>query len=142
MTEQEFWKKLAKYLESEDENYVRCVGERVLEMLSARLTYDEAEDLKSQLPMGLKMIWERREKEMNKWDSNEIISHVQQECKLTDRFEAENAVLSVFAALQEGISAGEASDVESQLPKHVKFLWEAAKQKREVKQAAGRRMMT
>jgi len=74
MTEQEFWKKLAEYLESEDTNYVRCIGEGVLEMLSARLTYDEAEDLKSQLPMGLKMIWERREKEMNKWDSNEIIS--------------------------------------------------------------------
>jgi uncharacterized protein (DUF2267 family) len=126
MTDQEFWKKLRDYLEIEDMGRVKALGEKVLEMLSARLTYQEAEDLKAQLPAGLKTIWERREREMYKLNREEFVSRIRDECGLGSDAEAEDTIRAVFAVLQEGISPGEARDVEAQLPKDMKTLWESA----------------
>ena len=126
MTEFEFWKRLQDYLAIEDMARVQALGEKVLEMLSARLTFQEAEDLKAQLPAGLKVIWERREQEMQKWNRDEFVSIVRDECALESEYEAERVVRGVFGVLQDSISPGEAKDVEAQLPKGLKTLWESA----------------
>lgn len=126
MTEIEFWKRLQEYLAIEDMDRVRALGEKVLEMLSARLTFEEAEDLKAQLPAGLKTIWERHEREMHKWNRAQFVSKVREECFLENDLEAERVIRGVFGVLQEGISPGEAEDVEAQLPGDMKPLWESA----------------
>ena len=121
MTEIEFWKRLQDCLAIEDMDRVRAIGEKVLEMLSARLTFEEAEDLKAQLPAGLKTIWERHEHEMHKWNREQFVSKVRENDP-----EAERVIRGVFGVLQEGISPGEAEDVEAQLPGDMKPLWESA----------------
>jgi len=126
MTDQEFWKRLKEALAIDDADRVHFIGEKVLEMLGCRLTYEEAEDLKAQLPSGLKQIWNRCESRP-KWDRAELLSTIRAECGLDTMLDAENAVRAVFAALQQGITPGEADDVEAQLPKGVKELWESAR---------------
>jgi len=127
MTDQEFWKRLKEHLAIDDADRVHFIGEKVLEMLGCRLTYEEAEDLKAQLPSGLKQIWNRCEARP-KWDREELLSTIRTQCGFDSTLEAENAVRAVFATLQEGITPGEADDVEAQLPKGVKELWESARQ--------------
>ncbi|NQT82472.1 DUF2267 domain-containing protein [bacterium] len=126
MTELEFWKRLQDFLAIEDMNRVKALGAKVLEMLSARLAFQEAEDLKAQLPAGLKTIWERHEREMHKWNREQFVAKIREECLLENTAEAERVVRGVFGVLQEGISPGEAEDVEAQLPKDMKPLWESA----------------
>ena len=126
MTELEFWKRLQDFLAIEDMNRVKALGSKVLEMLSARVTFQEAEDLKAQLPAGLKVIWERHEREMQKWNREQFVTKVREECFLDSNPEAERVIRGVFGVLQEGISPGEADDVQAQLPKDMKPLWESA----------------
>jgi len=126
MTEMEFWKRLQDYLGIDNEERVHALGEIVLEALSARLTFDEAEDLKAQLPAGLKPIWERHEHEMHKWNREQFVSKIREESFLESDAETEHVIQSVFCVLQEGISAGEAEDVTAQLPGDMKPLWESA----------------
>lgn len=126
MTELEFWKRLQDFLAIEDINRVKALGSKVLEMLSARLTFEEAEDVKAQLSAGLKVIWERHEREMQKWNREQFVTKVREECFLENDADAERVVRGVFGVLQEGISPGEADDVEAQLPKDMKPLWQSA----------------
>ena len=127
MTDLEFWKRLKDYLAIEDTERVRLIGENVLEMLGCRLTYEEAEDLKAQLPAGLKEIWNRCPARP-KWHREELLSAIREQCGFESAFDAEHAIRAVFATLQEGISPGEAGDVEAQLPKDVKHMWASAQQ--------------
>lgn len=130
MTDQEFWKRLTDYLGIDDAKRVRLIGEAVLAKLGCRLTYEEAENLKAQLPHGLKEIWNRCEARP-KWDRNELLASIKEECGLESTFEAERVVRCVFSVLQESISPGEADDVDAQLPKSVKELWQSARLVRE-----------
>ena len=127
MTDQEFWKRLREHLAIDDAERVQFIGEKVLEMLGCRLTFEEAEDMKAQLPTGLKTIWNRCE-QRPKWDRNELLNTIREQCGLENSNEAERAVKAVFAVLQEGITPGEANDVESQLPKSAKDLWTSARE--------------
>jgi len=126
VTDQEFWKRLKETLAIEDDGRVQQIGTKVLEALGCRLTFEEAENLKAQLPSGLKQIWNRCESRP-KWNRAELLSMICDECDMETEEEAEHAVRSVFGILQEGISAGEADDVEAQLPKDMKSLWESAR---------------
>jgi len=126
MTELDFWKRLKDYLAIDDADCVRAMGEKVLEMLSARLTREEGEDLKAQLPAGLKTIWARHEDEMTKIGRDQFVSAIRKEFDLESDAEAERVVRGVFGVLQEGITRGEADDVEAQLPKDLKALWRSA----------------
>jgi len=141
MTDYEFWKQLQEVLGLDDPDRVRQLGEKVLETLSARLTYDEAEDLKAQLPHGLKQVWERREHEMEKLDRDEFVEKIRSECDLADTDQAEDVVRSVFGVLQEGISPGEAQDVEAQLPADLKPIWEFALSAIRTRSQSGQRMI-
>ena len=127
MTDQEFWKRLSDYLAIEDKDRVHFIGEKVLEMLGCRLTYEEAEDMKAQLPSGLKQIWNRCPARP-KWHREELLAAIREQCGFENNIDAEHAIRAVFATLQEGVTPGEADDVEAQLPKGVKEMWASARQ--------------
>jgi len=140
MTDQEFWKRLQDYLAIDDADRVHQIGTRVLEALGCRLTFDEAEDLKAQLPSGLKEIWNRCESRP-KWNRAELLAMIRDECNLESTSEAERVVRGVFGVLQEGVTPGEADDVEAQLPKDMKTLWQSARLIRTEKAANARKVV-
>lgn len=103
----------------------------VFRELSQRLTAREAADVASQLPMGLKRLWnveERPDRPVEKMHRAEFIGRVRQRAVLPDDGEAERAVRAVFRALQRLLGSpsgveGEAWDIFSQLSKDLKQLW-------------------
>ncbi|MHB9132369.1 MAG: DUF2267 domain-containing protein [Armatimonadota bacterium] len=105
----------------------------VFRTLRDRLTPDEADDVWAQLPTAWKELWESggwlrnvtaRMRGMNKLDRDEFVEYVS--TIIPETIPAEEAVQVVFHALKEQISAGEAEDVSSQLPKDLRTMWKAA----------------
>lgn len=105
----------------------------VFQALRDRLTPNEAEDVEAQLPTSWKELWESgawwekvssRLRGLNKLDREEFLRRVQMHIR--NEVAAEDAVRTIFRALKEQISAGEADDVSSQLPEDLRHLWRAA----------------
>lgn len=105
----------------------------VFHTLRDRLTFGEADDVKAQLPTDWKKLWESgswwqnvtaRFRGMSHLDREEFIGQVKMHIK--SEIPAEQAVRTVFHAIKEQISAGEAKDVAGQLPKNLRNLWMAA----------------
>jgi uncharacterized protein (DUF2267 family) len=77
----------------------------------------------------LRALWENsREKEVGviKFKKKEFIEKVKGEGDLADDASAERIVSAVFSAIKERVSAGEAKDVEAQLPAELKKMWKEA----------------
>jgi uncharacterized protein (DUF2267 family) len=107
----------------------------VFRELHDRLTPKEAADVGSQLPVGLKRLWQERpdlpDRRVEKIHRDEFVGRVQHAAALADDAEAERAVKAVFGELQRLLGShdgteGEAWHVFSQLPKDLKRLWLAA----------------
>ena len=106
----------------------------VFRELRNRLTAKEAADVASQLPSGLRRLWQepdRAERPAEKVHAQEFVGRVRQFAALPDDGEAERAVRAVFATLQRLLGSpsgmeGEAWDVLSVLPKDLKLLWLSA----------------
>lgn len=107
----------------------------VFELLSHRITREEADDVRAQLPTDLKSVWDgghnmldwlkQRFTPQNTFNRQEFLAQV------TDRKETipaspEQLVKAVFFALQSQISEGEADDVAGQLPRDLRALWQEA----------------
>src|SRR5262245_28366264 len=135
MTERHFVQEVAGTLRC-DPQRADSVIFAVFQELSHRLTAGEAADVASQLPTGLKRLWnggavERREssdRPVEKIHRAELIGRVRWRAVLPDDNEAERAVRAVFRALQRLLGSptgreGEAWDIFSQLPKDLKELW-------------------
>ena len=128
----------------------------VFRELRGRLTEKEAADVASQLPSGLRRLWEepaQAERVAEKVHAQEFVGRVRRFAGLPDDTEAERAVRAVFATLQRLLGSptgteGEAWDVLSVLPKDLKMLWlaagrlatqhESTRPGRDAKAAAGR----
>lgn len=95
----------------------------VFHLLSARLTENESRDLKSQLPSGIKEMWE---KELIKFHRDELLERIMNEGKLENMAMADVVAKTVFKVLKEQITKGEADDVAAQLPKDLKEMWFSA----------------
>lgn len=108
----------------------------VFDLLHHRITEDEADDVKAQLPREIANLWEGgnnwvdallfRMKSHNKFNRKEFIDAVnahKQDLPAT----GETLTRAVFYALQSQISIGEANDVAAQLPKDLKALWEESR---------------
>ena len=98
----------------------------VLRALRDRLTPTEARQAAAQLPRELKRVWSAGEvagRKPVKMHRRDFYERVKKEAGLTSIREARFLVIAVFAALKEQISAGEARDVESQLPRDLKEVW-------------------
>jgi uncharacterized protein (DUF2267 family) len=128
--------------------FVREVGDRlgcdaaraeavtfaVFRELRNRLTDKEAADVASQLPTGLRRLWEEPDRAgspSEKIHASEFVGRVRRFAALPDGAEAERAVRAVFAALQRLLGSptgmeGEAWDVLSVLPKDLKLVWLSA----------------
>jgi uncharacterized protein (DUF2267 family) len=106
----------------------------VFRELRNRLTAKEAADVASQLPSGLRRLWQepdRAERPAEKVHAQEFVGRVRQFAALPDDGEAERAVRVVFATLQRLLGSptgleGEAWDILSVLPKDLKMLWLSA----------------
>jgi uncharacterized protein (DUF2267 family) len=120
-----------------DERRAESLTFAVFQELRDRLTPGEASDVDAQLPAGLKPLWEfldRPGRHVRKLHELQFVGEVRLIASLIDEVEAERAVVSVFATLQELLGSatgmeGEAWDVMSQLPKDLKRLWLAAHQR-------------
>lgn len=101
----------------------------VLRALRDRLTPEEGAHAVAQLPSELKALWrggETPRKRPVKLHRREFIQRVQHETGLPSFRRAEILVDAVFAALKAQIAAGEADDIEAQLPRDLKGVWARA----------------
>lgn len=99
----------------------------VFNLLSRRLTGDESRDLWSQLPTGLKEMWNiEHDGKVLKIHREEFMQMVMNEGGLDSIEAAENVIRGVFRALKEQITIGETGDVTAQLPGDMKDLWGSA----------------
>ena len=103
----------------------------VFQELRTVLSDKEAADVAAQLPTGLKRLWQHEaghEHRPERLHRGEFVGRVRQLAALPDDTEADRAVRAVFGALQHALGSptgreGEAWDIFSQLPKHLKTLW-------------------
>ncbi len=98
----------------------------VLQTLRDRLTPDEARQAAAQLPAELKRLWTTGEREARrplKLHRREFYDRVKRAADLSTLRKAELATDAVFAALKEQLSAGEADDILTQLPRDLKYVW-------------------
>ncbi len=104
----------------------------VFSLLHNRITRNEAKDLQAQLPKALANLWAGGDSWLervitqiapqNDYNWPEFLAQVEAECDDLP-VPAETLTKAVFYALQSQITPGEASDVESQLPKDLKAIW-------------------
>jgi uncharacterized protein (DUF2267 family) len=102
--------------------------------LRDRLTPEEAADVAAQLPHSLKMLWlsfDYPGRTVRRVHEPQFLEEVRRTVGLDDHSQAEEAVVAVFAALQEALGSpsgceGEARHIFSQLPTDLKELWLSA----------------
>jgi uncharacterized protein (DUF2267 family) len=101
----------------------------VLGALRDRLTPGESRQAAAQLPRELKAVWLAGEiagRKPVKMHRQGFYERVKKDAGLKSIKEARFLVIAVFAALKEQLSPGEVEDVQSQLPKDLKEIWEDA----------------
>jgi len=133
MNERSFVRQVAERAECEDRRAETLIF-AVFQELRDRLTPKEASDVAAQLPTSLKMLWmsfDRPDRKVRRVHEGQFLREVARMAGLDDASEAERAVATVFAVLQEALGSpagteGEAWHVMSQLPADLKHLWLSA----------------
>lgn len=120
----------------DDEPRAWRVTGAVFHTLRERLPVEESFDLLSQLPLLLKGVyvdgWNPSRKHEPIRTLAEFIERVKQKERflaphdLGDGEEAKKAVAAVFRTLKRRVSKGEANDIQSSLPEHLREFWIAA----------------
>ncbi len=82
-----------------------------LEVLSGRLTQQEANDLAAQLPEELKGVLSARAPQLEKLSLDEFVAQVQRIAGIDDRTETERCIRAVMGTLTESVTGGEIADV-------------------------------
>ncbi len=132
-----FIKELARELGCpDDKKKAGRVLKAVLKALRNRLSHEESMHLLAQLPMCIKAVyvdgWKLSRTPQKIKDVSEFVDEVmrydaaraQQDFETKD--EAIKAIKAVFHVIKGHISDGEAQDIEAELPKRLKELWEDA----------------
>jgi uncharacterized protein (DUF2267 family) len=125
MRAEAFYRKVMDTIGDEDRPGAVRATAAVFHALRDRITPDEADQLRAQLPDALKTLWEQGEtadRKPLKMHREDFYERVREEAKVPRR-EARRVTLAVFAVLKKQLSPGEAEDVFSQLPKDLKDLW-------------------
>ncbi len=132
-----FIKELAQEL-GEPDNRAKAgrVLKAVLKALRNRLSHEESMHLLAQLPMCIKALyvdgWKLTQSPEKIRSVEEFIEEVRKhdvprgELDFADKEQALKAVKAVFRVIKRHISDGEAQDVEAELPRQLKELWEDA----------------
>lgn len=130
MTIEAFYRTVIDATGAGDRDAARRITGAVLRALRDRLTVEEAEQAAAQLPRELRQLWSAGEVASGRpvrMDREAFCARVMRDAELPSPAHAERAVRGVFAALRAQLSAGEAGDILSQLPKDLKPLWEEAR---------------
>jgi len=130
MNERSFVRQVAERADCDDRRAETLIF-AVFQELRDRLTPKEASDVAAQLPASLKMLWmsfDRPDRKVRRVHEGQFLREVARMAGLDGDREAEDAVSSVFAVLQEALGSptgteGEAWHVMSQLPADLKHLW-------------------
>lgn len=127
MQPEKFFNRVQEYAGIGDRERCKQLCGIVFNLLSRRLTEDESRDLWSQLPKGLKKMWNvEHGGKVLKMHRDEFTQTVMNEGGLESKEAAENVIRGVFRALKEQSSIGETGDVTAQLPGDMKDLWGSA----------------
>jgi uncharacterized protein (DUF2267 family) len=129
MTTLGFYRKVIEETGQTDREAVKRGTAAVLRALRDRLTPGEARQAAAQLPREIKAIWvagETSGRRPVKLHRRDFYERVKVDAGLKSIREARFLTIAVFAALKEQLSPGEAEDVEAQLPRDLKEVWEEA----------------
>ncbi|MCI0454260.1 MAG: DUF2267 domain-containing protein [Candidatus Dadabacteria bacterium] len=127
MDKGQFLKRVQEYAHINARERAEELCKVVFHLLSARLTENESRDLMSQLPSGIKEMWEEvEEKGVIKFHKDEFLERIMMDGRLESILMAEVVANTVFKVLKEQITKGEADDVAAQLPRHLKEMWLSA----------------
>lgn len=124
-----FYRKVIDETGQRDREAVKRGTAAVLRALRDRLTPDEAEQAAAQLPRELKAAWaagETLDRKPVRMRRAQFYERVRRDAGLKSVREARFLTIAVFAALKEHLSPGEAEDVQAQLPRDLKEVWEEA----------------
>jgi uncharacterized protein (DUF2267 family) len=133
MNEKSFVREVAERADC-DERRAEILTLAVFQELRDRLTPNEAAKVAAQLPASLKMLWlsfDRPDRQIRRVHEPEFLFDIGRMAALDTEEEAEQAVVAVFAALQDALESpagttGTAGHVMSQLPTDLRRLWLAA----------------
>jgi uncharacterized protein (DUF2267 family) len=99
----------------------------VLHALRDRLPLHEAAHLGAQLPMLVRGIyydsWRPQIETSRERKQEQFLAHVAEELKDGRPIAPEQAVRAVFATVARHVSPGQAEEVRTSLPKHIRVLW-------------------
>lgn len=127
MQPEKFFTRIQEHTGIDEREKCKELCKIVFNLLSRRLTENESRDLWSQLPSGLKEMWDFKHGEkVLKIHRKEFIERVMENGNLENFEIAEKVVKGIFRALKEQISLGETGDVTAQLPGDLKDLWGSA----------------
>jgi len=127
MQPEKFCSRVQEYAGIGDRDRCKQLCGIVFNLLSMRLTEDESRNLWSQLPIGLKEMWNfKHDGKVLKIHREEFMQIVMNEGDLDSTEAAEDVIRGVFRALKEQITIGETGDVTAQLPGDMKDLWGSA----------------
>jgi uncharacterized protein (DUF2267 family) len=124
-----FYRRVIDETGQADREAVKRGTAAVLHALRDRLMPTEAAQAAAQLPRPLKEVWsagDRRDRKPVKMHRRDFYDRVRREAGLRNVREARFLTIAVFAALKEQLSGGEADDVQAQLPRDLKDVWEDA----------------
>ncbi len=129
MTTLTFYRKVIDESGQANREVAKRAAAAVFHALRDRLTPEEADQVLAQLPRELKGVWEAGEapaRRPAKLHRKDFYERVKAEGELASLREARWYTVAVFAALKGQLSPGEAGDVQAQLPKDLKAVWEEA----------------
>ena len=129
MTTLSFYRRVIDDTGQADREAVKRGSAAVLHALRDRLLPTEARQAAAQLPRALKELWsagEARDRKPVKMHRRDFYERVRREAGLKNIREARFLTIAVFAALKEQLSGGEADDIQAQLPRDLKDVWEDA----------------
>jgi uncharacterized protein (DUF2267 family) len=124
-----FYRRVIDETGQADREAVKRGTAAVLHALRDRLTPTEAAQAAAQLPRALKEVWsegDRRDRKPLKMHRRDFYDRVRREAGLRNVREARFLTIAVFLALKEQLSGGEAEDIQAQLPRDLKDVWEDA----------------
>ncbi len=129
MTTLSFYRRVIEETGQTNREAVKRGAGAVLHALRDRLTPEEGDQARAQLPHELKLVWDEGDKPDRKparLHRKEFYDRVRSEAGLGSVREARFLTIGVFAALKAQISPGEAEDIASQLPRDLKEVWDEA----------------
>jgi uncharacterized protein (DUF2267 family) len=146
MDEQEFLKRIAVKTDLRSKEHAEDALKAVFSGLRARIDPHTVTNIGSQLPKGIKDIWEagivehlvRSVTGTKRMDMHEFLDMIMDKLELSDSSEAEQITRVVFMTLQEQITSGAARKIASELPEDIANFWQTSSEGVQIPEEAGR----